>query len=245
MGVQWSQWVSAILYNGLGRYEQALAGARQAAEQAPELFVSMRALPELIEAASRTGQSGLAAGALARLAEATSVGQTDWGQGTYARCRALLSDGQDAEGSYREAVDRLSRTRFAPELARAHLLYGEWLRREGRRADARAQLHPAHDMFDAIGMQAFAERARRELLATGETVRKRTAGPHDQLTPQEAQIARLARAGLSNQEIGAQLFLSARTVEWHLAKVFTKLEISSRRQLQQALPDRASAEPMA
>ena len=245
MGVQWSQWVSAILYNGLGRYEQALAGARQAAEQAPELFVSMRALPELIEAASRTGQSGLAAGALARLAEATSVGQTDWGQGTYARCRALLSDGQDAEGSYREAVDRLSRTGFRPELARAHLLYGEWLRREGRRTDARAQLRTAHEMFDAIGMQAFAERARGELLATGETVRKRTAGPRDQLTPQEAQIARLAREGLSNQEIGAQLFLSARTVEWHLAKVFTKLEISSRRQLQQALPDRASAEPKA
>ena len=245
VGVQWSQWVSAILYNSLGRYEEALAEAQQAAEQAPELFISMWALAELIEAASRTGQTRLAADALGRLAEATSVGQTDWGQGIYARCRALLSDGQDAEGSYREAVDRLSRTRLRPDLARAHLLYGEWLRREGRRADARAQLRTAHDMFAAIGMEAFAERARRELLATGETVRKRTAGTHDQLTPQEAQIARLARAGLSNQEIGAQLFLSARTVEWHLSKVFTKLEISSRRQLQQALPDRASAGPMA
>jgi DNA-binding CsgD family transcriptional regulator len=237
MGLQWSQWVSAILYNSLGRYEQALAEAQQAAEQAPELFISIRALAELIEAASRTRQIQLAAGALARLAEATSVGQTDWGQGTYARCRALLSDGQDAEGCYREAVGRLSRTGFAPELARAHLLYGEWLRREGRRTDARAQLRTAHEMFDAIGMLAFAERARGELLATGETVRKRTAATRDQLTPQEAQIARLARAGLSNQEIGAQLFLSARTVEWHLAKVFIKLEISSRRQLQQALPD--------
>ena len=205
----------------------------------------MWALAELIEAASRTGQSGLAAGALARLAEATGTGQSDWGQGIYARCRALLLDGEDAEGSYREAVGRLSRTRVRLELARAHLLYGEWLRREGRRADARAQLRTAHDMYAAIGMEAFADRARRELLATGETVRKRTAGTHDQLTPQEAQIARLARAGLSNQEIGAQLFLSARTVEWHLSKVFTKLEISSRRQLQQALPDGASALPMA
>jgi DNA-binding CsgD family transcriptional regulator/tetratricopeptide (TPR) repeat protein len=245
VGVQSSQWVSAILYNGLGRYEEALAEAQQAAEQAPELFTSMWALVELIEAASRTGQTRLAADALGRLAEATNVGQTDWGQGIYARCRALLGDGQDAEGFYREAVDRLSRTRLRPDLARAHLLYGEWLRRKGRRADSRAQLRTAYDMCAAIGMEAFAERARRELLATGETVRRRTAGPHDQLTPQEAQIARLARAGLSNQEIGAQLFLSTRTVEWHLSKVFTKLEISSRRQLQRALPDRASAGPMA
>ena len=171
------------------------------------------------------------------------------GDGRYrapqASCRALLSDGQDAEGWYREAVGRLSRTRLRPELARTHLVYGEWLPREGRRADARAQLRTAHEMFDATGMLAFAERARRELLATGETVRKRTVGMHDQLTPQEAQIARLARAGLSNAEIAAQLFLSARTVEWHLSKVFTKLEISSRRQLQQALPDGAGAGPMA
>jgi DNA-binding CsgD family transcriptional regulator len=245
VGVQWSQWVSAILSNSLGRYEEALAEAQQAAEQAPELFISMWALPELIEAASRSGQTALAGDALVRLAEATSTGQTDWAPGIYARGRALLSDGEDAEGWYREAVGRLSRTHLRPELARAHLLYGEWLRREGRRADARAQLRTAHEMFAAIGMLAFAERARRELLATGETVRKRTAGPHDQLTPQEAQIARLARAGLSNQEIGAQLFLSARTVEWHLSKVFTKLDISSRRQLQRALPDRAGAGPIA
>jgi DNA-binding CsgD family transcriptional regulator len=224
--------------------EQALAEA-QAAEQAPELHVSMWALPELIEAASRTGQTRLAADALGRLAEATSIGQTDWGQGIYGRSRALLSDGEDAERWYREAVDRLSRTGFRPELARAHLLYGEWLRREGRRADARAQLRTAHGMFAGIGMQAFAERARRELLATGETVRRRTADTPDQLTPQEAQIARQARGGMSNPEIAAHLFLSPRTVEYHLAKVFSKLDITSRRQLRQALPDSGRVGPMA
>ena len=244
VAIQWSQWVSAILCNGLGRYEKALAEA-QAAEQAPEMHVSMWALPELIEAASRTGQPGLAADALGRLAEATSIGQTDWGQGIYARSRALVSDGQDAERWYREAAGRLSRTGFRPELARTHLLFGEWLRREGRRADARAQLRTAHDMFAAIGMEAFAERARRELLATGETVRKRTADTNDKLTPQEDQIARLAQAGHSNPEIAAQLFLSPRTVEYHLAKVFTKLDITSRRQLRQALPDGGRDRPTA
>jgi DNA-binding CsgD family transcriptional regulator len=240
VSIQWSQWAAAILYNGLGRYETALAQAQQASEQAPELYISMFAVPELIEAASRTGQSGLAADALGRLAGATSTGQTDWGLGIYARCRALLSDGQDAEGWYREAVGRLGRTRLRPELARAHLLYGEWLRREGRRADARAQLRTAHEMFAAIGMLAFAERARRELLAAGQTARKRAASTHGQLTPQEAQIASLARSGLSNPQIAAQLFLSPRTVQYHLAKVFSKLEISSRRQLERALPDGAS-----
>jgi DNA-binding CsgD family transcriptional regulator len=235
LAVQWTQWVAAILYNGLGRYEMALAKA-QAAEQSAELHVSTWALPELIEAATRTGQTQLAAESLGRLAEAASVGQTDWGQGIYARSRALLSDGEEAEGCYREAISRLSRTGFRPELARAHLLYGEWLRRERRRADAREQLRTAHDMFAGIGMQAFAERARRELRATGETARRRTASPHEQLTPQEAQIARLARAGLSNPEIAAELFLSPRTVEYHMAKVFAKLDITSRRQLRQALP---------
>ncbi|HEX6452189.1 MAG TPA: LuxR family transcriptional regulator [Trebonia sp.] len=237
VSLQWSQLVAAILHNGLGRYDEAEAEAQQAAEHAPELHVSMRALPELIEAASRTGQTRLAADALSRLAEATSIGQTDWGQGIHARARALLSHGEDAERWYREAIDRLSRIGFRPELARAHLLYGEWLRREDRRADARTQLRTAHDMFTAIGMQAFAERTRRELLATGETVRKRTADTRDQLTPQETQIAQLAREGLSNPEIAAQLFLSPRTVEYHLAKVFTKLDITSRHQLRQALPD--------
>ncbi|HEY2808487.1 MAG TPA: LuxR C-terminal-related transcriptional regulator, partial [Steroidobacteraceae bacterium] len=208
---------------------------------APELYISAWALPELIEAASRTGQTQLAAEALDRLAEATSVGQTDWARGIHARSRALLSDGEDADASYREAIERLGRTPLRPELARAHLLYGEWLRREGRRTDARAQLRTAHDMFDAIGMEAFAGRARRELAATGETARQRTVEARDTLTPQEAQIARLAREGLSNPEIGARLFISARTVQYHLGKVFTKLEISSRMQLQRALPDGASA----
>ena len=234
-GIQWSQWVSAVLDNGLGRYENALAEAEQASEQAPELFVSVWALVELIEAASRTGQARLAADALERLAEATSVGQTDWSQGTYARARALLLDGQEAEDSYRKAIGRLSRTRLRPDLARAYLLYGEWLRREGRRADAREQLRTARDMFVAIGMGAFAERARRELIATGEKVPKRSAETRDRLTPQEEQIARLARDGRTSPEIGAQLFLSARTVEWHLGKIFTKLAIGSRRELYAAL----------
>jgi DNA-binding CsgD family transcriptional regulator len=237
VAVQQAQWVSAILHNGLGRYETALTEAQQAAEETPELYVAMWALPELIEAASRTGQTQLAAGALGRLAEATSIGQTDWGQGIYARCQALLSDGEHAEGHYREAVERLSRTRLRPEAARAHLLYGEWLRREGRRGDARAQLRTAHDLFGAIGMRAFTERTAHELAATGETIRKRTVEAREMLTPQEAQIAGLARVGLSNPEIAARLFLSARTVEYHLRKVFSKLQISSRHQLEQALPD--------
>ncbi len=245
LGIQFSQWAAAVLCNGLGRYETALAQAQQASEQAPELQVSIWALPELIEAASRTGQTQLATDALGRLAEATRIAQTDWGPGIYARCRALLSDGQDAEGWYRQAVDRLSRTSLRPELARAHLLYGEWLRRERRRADARARLRTAHEMFEAIGMQAFAERARHELLATGETARKRTVETTGELTPQQTQIARLARSGLSNPEIAAQLFLSARTVQYHLANVFTKLGITSRRQLWQALPDSGRDGPMA
>jgi ATP/maltotriose-dependent transcriptional regulator MalT len=234
-GIQASHRNSAILYNGLGRYEEARAEAQQAAEEEHQLPSATTALPELIEAASRTGHSQLGADALGRLAEATSVGPTDWGQGIYARCRALVSEGAEAEDRYCEAIDRLGRTSSRPELARAHLLYGEWLRRESRRGDARAQLRTAFGMFDAIGMEAFAERTRRELLATGETVRKRNAETRDQLTPQEAQIARLARSGQSNAEIGAQLFLSTRTVEWHLRKVFTKLGISSRRQLPSVL----------
>ena len=230
------------MHNGLGRYELAQAEAQQAADEQPMLHSSMLVLPELIEAASRTGQTQLAADALSQLAEMTSISQSDWSQGVYARCRALLADGTDAESWYCEAVDRLSRTGSRPEAARAHLLYGEWLRRENRRTDAREQLRAAHDLFGAIGMEAFAERARRELLATGETVRKRTAQTRDQLTPQEDQITQLVRAGLSNAEIGAQLFLSTRTVEWHLRKVFIKLGIRSRRQLQSALgrPGQAS-----
>jgi DNA-binding CsgD family transcriptional regulator len=156
--------------------------------------------------------------------------------GIETRSRTLVADGDAAERSYKEATERLGRTRFRPELARAHLLYGEWLRREHRRIDAREQLRTAYEMFTTIGMEAFAERARRELVATGETVRKRTVETADDLTPQETQIARLANEGLSNPEIGARLFISPRTVEWHLGKVFGKLGIKSRRELHQALP---------
>jgi len=192
-------------------------------------------MPELVEAAARAGDTELARDALELLSDTTQPCGTDWALGTEARCRALLSDGVAAEELYREAIDRLSRTRVRPELARAHLLFGEWLRREGRRVDAREQLRTAHGMLAAIGMEAFAGRARRELIATGEKVRKRSAETRDQLTPQEGQIARLARDGHTNQEIGAQLFLSARTVEWHLRKIFAKLGIGSRRELHAAL----------
>jgi DNA-binding CsgD family transcriptional regulator len=229
-----AHWVAAILHNGLGRYPDALAAAGQATRDA-HLYTSMRALPELIEAAARTGNTGVAAGALDRLAETTQAGGTDFGLGLETRSRALVSQGHAAEGCYREAIDRLGRTRLRPDLARAHLLYGEWLRRERRRADARTQLRTAHEMLDAMGMAAFAERARRELRATGETVRRRTAEAPSTLTPQELHIARLARDGRTNPEIGAQLFLSARTVEWHLRNVFTKLGIGSRRELHAAL----------
>jgi DNA-binding CsgD family transcriptional regulator/tetratricopeptide (TPR) repeat protein len=242
-GIRASHRAAAILYNGLGRYETARAEAQYAAGEEPELYPAMFALPELIEAASRSGQVGLAADALGRLAEATSIGQTDWGQGIYARCQALLSEGADAEGGYREAIDRLSRTQLRPDLARAHLLYGEWLRRQGRRVDAREQLRAAHDMLAAIGMEAFAERARRELLATGETVRKRNSEIATTLTAQEAQIARLARDGRTNPEIGAQLFLSSRTVEWHLRNIYAKLGIGSRRELHAAPAPRGQDGP--
>ena len=164
-------------------------------------------------------------------------GDNDWGLGIKARCRALLNDGDAASRLYEEAIERLGRTKLRPELARAHLLYGEWLRRENRRIDARAQLRTAHDLFAAIGMEAFAQRTRNELLATGETVRRRTVETRDELTAQEHQIARLAREGLSNPEIGTRLFLSPRTVEWHLRKVFTKLGIASRKELANVLGD--------
>jgi ATP/maltotriose-dependent transcriptional regulator MalT len=236
IGVQFAGWASAVLFNGLGRYEQARAAATQASAHAPELFLAAWALPELIEASVRSGDIGLAAEGLERLAQATAAAGTDWALGVRARSQALLSEGEDAESSYLEAIDRLSRTRLRPELARAHLLYGEWLRRERRRVDARAQLRTAHDLLAAIGMEAFAERARRELLATGETVRKRSVkAKGDELTPQERQIAVLARDGLSNPEVGTRLFLSPRTVEWHLRKVFTKLSISSRKELRDVL----------
>ncbi len=235
IAVTYAHWAAAILYNGLGRHEEARAAAQQASQDKPALYMAMWALPELIEAAVRTGDTHTAADALARLAETTQAGGTDFGLGIEARSRALVSEGEAAVGCYREAIDRLGRTQLRPELARAHLLYGEWLRREGRRVDARTQLRTAHEMLAAMGAEAFAERARRELLAAGETVRKRTVETTSELTAQEASIARLARDGRTNPEIGAQLFLSARTVEWHLRKVFTKLGISSRRELPGAL----------
>jgi DNA-binding CsgD family transcriptional regulator/tetratricopeptide (TPR) repeat protein len=231
----WAHWAAAVLYNGLARYEEAMASARQSTPTTFELWVSVWALPELVESAARAGDTELARDALDRLAETTQPCGTDEALGIEARCRALLSDSGIAEEPYRESIDRLSRTQLRPELARAHLLYGEWLRREGRRFDAREQLRTAYDMFVAIGMEAFAERARRELITTGEKIRTRSNRTRDELTPQEEQIARLARDGLSNPEIGAQLFLSPRTVEWHLGKVFTKLGISSRRELRDAL----------
>ena len=241
--VTYAHWVATVLYNGLGRYGEALAAARQASEH-KHAFISAWALPELVEAAARTGSTRMAGDALDRLAERTRAGGTDWGLGIEARCRALLSDPEAAEGYYREAIVRLGRTRLRPELARAHLLYGEWLRRQRRRVEAREQLRTAHGMLDAIGMEAFAARARRELRATGETARKRTVDTMVELTAHEAQIARLARDGLSNPEIGAQLFLSPRTVQYHLGNVFTKLGITSRSQLRRILPASPDAAPL-
>jgi DNA-binding CsgD family transcriptional regulator len=230
-----AHWAAAVLYNGLARYEEAKSAALRATTDTYDPWFPTRTLPELIEAAVRDDDTELARDAIERLTATTEPSGTDFALGIEARSRALIGDGAAAEQLYREAVERLGRTRLRPELARAHLLYGEWLRREGRRVDARGQLGTAYEMFMTIGMEAFAERARRELAATGAKARKRSPETHDELTPQEGQIARLARDGLSNPEIGARLFISARTVEWHLRKVFTKLAISSRRQLRTAL----------
>ena len=244
-GITAAEWANAVLSNGLGRPGDALAAAERATEYHGDMGFSKWALVELVEAAVRGGVTETAAGAYRRLTAMTSAAGTDWALGLAARSRALLSDGDEADGSYREAIDRLGRTRLRVELARAHLLYGEWLRREQRRTDARVQLRAAHQMLDAMGLAAFAERARRELAATGETLRQRAVDAAPALTAQEAYIARLARDGRTNPEIGAQLFLSVRTVEWHLRKVFTKLGVGSRRELPAALdrlgPDRPSA----
>jgi DNA-binding CsgD family transcriptional regulator len=230
-----NDWGSAIRYNGLGRYEDALSLAEQAAETARGLGPSILLLAELIEAAARSGQAERATGPLAQLAEIAQAAGTDWALGTHARAAAMLAEGEAAEGLYRKAIERLSRVRSCATLARARLLYGEWLRREHRRVDAREQLRVAHTMLSDMGMEAFAERARRELLATGETVRKRSVASLDELTPQEVQVARLAVGGQTNPEIAAQLFLSPRTVEWHLRKVFGKLGVGSRKELRGAL----------
>jgi DNA-binding CsgD family transcriptional regulator len=225
------QYAAAVLYNGLGRYQLALAAAQRALEYPLELATSRWALPEQIEAAVRTGQPEHAALALRQLSESTRASGTDWAVGIEARARALLSEGEVADCLYREAIERLRHTRVRSELARAHLLYGEWLRRENRRLDARDQLRAAHKALTSMGAEAFADRAARELLATGATVRKRTSDTADDLTAQEAQIARMARDGASNREIAARLFISHKTVEYHLRKVFAKLSISARADL--------------
>jgi DNA-binding CsgD family transcriptional regulator len=224
----------ALLYNGLGQHAAAIVPAESASAR-DELMVSVWSLPELVEAAARCGNAELAADAMKRLAERTAASGTNLAHGIQARASALVSDGEAAEEHYREAVERLGRCRVALDLGRAHLLYGEWLRREQRRVDARKQLRAAHEMFASMGAAAFAERARRELLATGETVGARTPEAAARLTAQEAQIAQMASDGLSNPEIGARLFISPRTVQYHLRKVFVKLDVRSRNQLHKAL----------
>jgi DNA-binding CsgD family transcriptional regulator len=229
-----ADWANALLYNGNGRYPEALAAAQRACEY-DDVGPFAWALVELIEAGVRSGATDAASAALDRLSGRTQASGTDWALGIEAGSRALLSDDGDAEALYREAVERLARSRGVVHLTRAQLLYGEWLRRENRRVDAREQLRAAYERFNEIGAEAFAERARRELLATGETVPRRTVETRDVLTPQEAQIARMASDRQTNPEIGAKLFISPRTVEYHLRKVFTKLDISSRKELSSAL----------
>jgi DNA-binding CsgD family transcriptional regulator len=236
VAVQVAGWVFAVMCNGLGRYHEALAAAQDASNEGLELVaVSAWASVELLEAAVRSAHAEIAGTALEQIVASTAFCRTDSAHGILARSRALVSEGDAADALYRESIDRLSRTRLRPDLARAHLLYGEWLRREGRRVDAREQLRTAHEMLLAIGMEAFAERARKELLATGEKARKRTVETRDDLTAHELQIARMAHEGLSNPEIGARLFLSPRTVEWHLRKVYGKLGIHSRYELADGL----------
>jgi DNA-binding CsgD family transcriptional regulator len=234
MGLGVVDWATALLYNGRGRYAEALAAAERGCEH-DDVGLFAWSLVELIEAAVRSGATGVAPAALERLSERTQASGTDWALGIEAVSRALLDADGDAEPHYREAVERLDRSRGVVHLARARLVYGEWLRRENRRVDAREQLRAAYDRFSRIGAEAFAERARGELLATGETAPRRTAETRDVLTPQEAQIARMASDRQTNPEIGAKLFISPRTVEYHLRKVFTKLDISSRKELRGAL----------
>ena len=231
-GLSFIDWAESVLYNGLGRYAEALAPARQVVDHT-ELVPVNWAMPELIEAAIRTGHLELAAETDRRLSDRSQASGTDWALGIAARAHALLVDDGRADDFYGEAIERLARTRVAVDLARAHLLYGEWLRRQRRRLDARNELRTAHEMFTGFGMEAFAERARVELLASGERTRKRTVETLDQLTPQELQIARLAAHGSSNREIAAQLFISPSTVEYHLHKAFRKLDVKSRTQLAQ------------
>ena len=227
----------ATLYNGAGRYELALAAAERANESLKELGVSLLVLPELIEAASRCGMKAQGVAAFSELAEATKVSGTNWAMGIEACARALTTNDDTADCYYRGAIDLFTRTGSSMELARTRLLYGEWLRRVNRRKDVRESLRAAHEMFVEMGASSFAERGYRELLATGETVRKRTVDTRYDLTPQEAQITRLVSEGRSNVEIGARLFLSHRTVEWHLRKVYQKLGINSRKELKRMPQD--------
>ena len=236
----------AVLYNGLGRYEEAFAAVREAVDVAPHSELSTpSAVAELVEAAARVGERHIAERALERLTLSTGASGGDWALGVEARSRALLSDGDAADRLYQEAIERLRRTRVRVQLARTHLLYGEWLRRERRRVDARDQLRTALELFASMGAEAFAERAERELLATGERVRKRQIETREQLTAQEIQIARLARDGLPNAAIGERLFISRHTVAYHLRKVFSKLDITSRNQLGRVLPASVSADQVA
>jgi DNA-binding CsgD family transcriptional regulator len=246
-GMTTAYFTSAMANNGVGNYQAALrdatatelfGGRPQSSSLHTRLSIGAFLTVEFIEAAARCGHTDAATDAVGMLAEVTSGSGTDWARGVEARCRALVTEGPAAEGPYRESIERLERTRLRPDLARSRLLYGEWLRRERRRSEARAELRCAHDMFERMGMEGFAQRAHRELEATGETARKRTATIDPQLlTAQEAQIARMARDGHSNPEIGARLFISTRTVEYHLQKVFTKLDVQSRKQLDRVLSD--------
>ena len=232
-------WVEALLHNANGRYAEALAAAQRGSEH-DDVGLFAWSLVELIVAGVRCGAPDASAAALARLGARTRASGTEWALGIEACSRALLCDGRDAEPLYREAIERLERSRGVIHATRARLLYGEWLRRENRRADAREQLRAAHERFSRIGAEAFAGRARSELLAAGETVHKPRADTRDDLTPQEKQIARLARDGMSNPDIGARLFLSPRTIEFHLRKVYAKLEIRSRHELASVLPSSES-----
>jgi DNA-binding CsgD family transcriptional regulator len=242
IGITIAEWARAVISNGLGDYHQALIAATRATEYEPDLRMLAWPIVELIEASVRTGDTELAEVAFGRLRAVTSASGTDWALGLQARSHALVAEGETAERLYCEAITRLARTRQRTDLGRAHLLYGEWLRRQRRRTDSREQLRTAEGMFEAMGMEAFAQRAGRELRTTGETLRKRpAAGDYAQLTPQEAQVARLARDGLTNPEIGTRLFISRHTVQYHLRKVFTKLGITSRAQLDRAVsPDPAA-----
>jgi DNA-binding CsgD family transcriptional regulator len=239
-GLSYVQWVTALLYNSLGRYEQALAIAQQAIQGSQAQRFSIWGLVELIEAAARSGAAGLAADAIQRLSETTRASGTDWARGIEARSRALVSDDEAAEDLYREAINCLGRAGLRMDLARGRLLYGEWLRRQRRRRDASGQLGSAYEFFDSIDAEAFGERTRIELRASGGQAHERAVATRDPLTAQEGLVARLASEGASNPEIAAQLFISRATVAYHLRKVFIKLDINSRNQLARALPARQS-----